>query len=82
MGSLLVYSDYINYNDYNSLTEPSNKHTYKQLYAMIHTVLKELLRFVIGASILILGFCYSIGMFPPGPVLYIMMILGIIGLYT
>ena len=79
MGSLLVYSDYINYN---SLTEPSNKHTYKQLYAMIHTVLKELLRFVIGASILILGFSYMIGMFPPGPVLYIMMILGIIGLYT
>ena len=49
---------------------------------MIHMVLKELLRFVIGASILILGFSYMIGMFPAGPVLYIMMILGIIGLYT
>jgi len=49
---------------------------------MIHTVLKELLRFVIGASILILGFSYMIGMFPAGPVLYIMMILGVIGLYT
>ena len=49
---------------------------------MIHMVLKELLRFVIGASILILGFSYMIGMFPAGPVLYIMMILGIIGLCT
>ena len=49
---------------------------------MVNDILKQLLRFVIGGSILILGFSYSIGMFPPGPVLYIMMILGIIGLYT
>ena len=49
---------------------------------MVNDILKGLLRFVIGGSILILGFSYSIGMFPAGPVLYIMMILGIIGLYT
>ena len=57
-------------------------HTHLIHNIMIHMVLKELLRFVIGASILILGFSYMIGMFPAGPVLYIMMILGIIGLYT
>ena len=49
---------------------------------MVNDILKQLLRFVIGGSILILGFSYSIGMFPAGPVLYLMMILGIIGLYT
>ena len=49
---------------------------------MIHLVLKELLRFVIGATILILGFCYSIGILPAGPVLYMLMLLGVIGLYT
>lgn len=49
---------------------------------MIQLVLKELLRFVIGAAILILGFCYMIGMFPAGPVLYMLMLLGVIGLYT
>jgi hypothetical protein len=45
-------------------------------------LLQQLLRFVLGASILILGFSYSIGMFPAGPVLYLLMILGVIGLYT